>query len=427
MFYQVRVPSSDCDALRFLWWPAGDLSKEAEEYEMRVHLFGGASSPSCANFALKKTAKDNETSFNAEVIETVEKNFYVDDCLKSVREEEEAVNLAKKLRELLARGGFKLTKWLSNSRKVVESLPESERASVVKNLDFDCWSMERALGVQWNITSDKFGFTIVIKDRPATRRGILSIVGSVYDPLGFAVPFILQAKLILQDLCREKLGWDDKISDVYMKRWQAWLEDLPKLEQLAVDRCFKPAELGEISDTQLHHFADASQHGYGAVTYLKVKDKDGQVKRSFVMGKSRLAPIKPVTIPRMELSAAVVATKLDQITCQELSFPIDESFFWTDSTCVLRYIENQDKRFQTFVANRVAAIHNASSPAQWSYINTELNLADDASRGVPVESLHRWIEEPEFLRKSKEFWPKRPGEMAMPVDDADPEIKGPIV
>ncbi|XP_028406776.1 uncharacterized protein LOC114529218 [Dendronephthya gigantea] len=201
MFYQVRVPSSDCDALRFLWWPDGDLSKEVEEYEMRVHLFGGASSPSCANFALKKTAKDNETSFNAKVIETVEKNFYVDDCLKSVREEEEAVDLAKKLRELLARGGFKLTKWLSNSRKVVESLPESERASVVKNLDFDCWSMERALSVQWNITSDKFGFKIVIKDRPATRRGILSIVSSVYDPLGFAAPFILQAKLILQDLC----------------------------------------------------------------------------------------------------------------------------------------------------------------------------------------------------------------------------------
>ncbi|XP_028406775.1 uncharacterized protein LOC114529217 [Dendronephthya gigantea] len=145
------------------------------------------------------------------------------------------------------------------------------------------------------------------------------------------------------------------------------------------------------------------------------------------MGKSRLAPIKPVTIPRMELSAAVVATKLDLITRQELSFPIDESFFWTDSTCVLRYIENQDKRFQTFVANRVAAIHNASSPAQWSYINTELNPADDASRGVPVESLHRWIEGPEFLRKSNEFWPKRPAEMAMPVDDADPEIKGRIV
>ena len=127
MFYQVQVPSADCDTLRFLWWPEGNLSEEPEEYEMRVHLFGGASSPSCANFALKKTAKDNEGDFSPEVIKTVERNFYVDDCLKSVREEE-AIILAKKLRELLAREGFNLTKWLSNSKKFIKSLPESERA-----------------------------------------------------------------------------------------------------------------------------------------------------------------------------------------------------------------------------------------------------------------------------------------------------------
>ena len=135
-----------------------------------------------------------------EVIETVERNFYVDDCLKPVREEDEAIILARKLRELLARGGFKLTKWLSNSKKVIDSLPESKRASIVKNLDFNSWSIERALGVQWGISSDKFRFKIVIKDRPTMRRRILSIVSSVHDPLGFSAPFIFQAKLILQDL-----------------------------------------------------------------------------------------------------------------------------------------------------------------------------------------------------------------------------------
>ena len=378
-------------ALRFLWWSNGDLDEQPEEYEMRVHLFGGASSPSCANFALKKKAKDNEEDFSPNVIETVERNFYVDDCLKSVREEDEAVDHARQLRELLARGGFKLTKWLSNSKKVIQSLPELERASLIKNLDFNSWSVERALGVQWNITSDQFGFKIVVKDQPATRRGILSIVSSVYDPLGFAAPYIFQAKLILQDLCRKKLGWDEPISEESLKRWLAWLEELPKLEQLTVDRCFKPSTLGEIQTTQLHHFADASQHGYGAASYLRVEDNEGNVKCSFVMGKARLAPIKPVTIPRMELSAAVVATKLDRICRQELSIPIDQSKFWTDSTCMLRYIENQDKRFQTFVANQIAAIHSVSSPFQWNYVNTELNPADDASRGVSSDSLNRWI------------------------------------
>ncbi|XP_028394892.1 uncharacterized protein LOC114519037 [Dendronephthya gigantea] len=426
MFYQVRVPSSDCDALRFLWWPDGDLSKDPEEYEMRVHLFGGASSPSCANFALKRTAKDNQAEFDPKVIETVERNFYVDDCLKSVSEEEEAVNLSQQLRELLARGGFKLTKWLSNSRRVVEAIPESERASIVKNLDFNCWSVERALGTQWNISSDQFGFSIVIKDRPPSRRGILSIISSVYDPLGFAAPFVFQAKLILQDLCRMKLGWDEEIPEEHLNRWRSWLEELPKLEQLVVDRCFKSQDHGEIKTIQLHHFADASQHGYGAVSYLRIEDEGNQVKCSFVMGKSRLAPIKPLTIPRMELSAAVVATKLDGMCRRELSLRINQSFFWTDSTCVLRYIENEDKRFQTFVANRVAAIHNSSSPSQWHYVNTELNPADDASRGVQPDALERWINGPTFLLKPFENWPTRPADFNN-AEDTDLEVKKPSV
>ena len=347
----------------------------------------------------------------------------MDDILKSVASDNAAIRLAGQLRELLSRGGFKLTKWLSNSRKVIESVPESERAALVKNLDFDQLPVERALGVQWNVSSDKFGFKIIIKDRPVTRRGILSIVSSVYDPLGFAAPFILNAKLILQDLCRNKLGWDDKIPAEYMHRWQAWLQELPKLEQLEIDRCFKSADFGEISSSQLHHFSDASQQGYGAVTYLRITDRHGNVKCSFVMGKSRLAPLKPVTIPRMELSAAVISTRLDNISRKELSLPIDQSFFWTDSTCVLCYIENQDKRFQTFVANQVATIHDASTPSQWHYVDTHSNPADDASRDVSAVSLQRWIHGPEFLIQPSEEWPQRPADMSNTVPDDDPEVK----
>lgn len=126
------------------------------------------------------------------------------------------------------------------------------------------------------------------------------------------------------------------------------------------------------------------------------------------MGKSRVAPIKPVTIPRLELSAAVVSTKLDKMSRNELSLPVDQSFFWTDSTCVLRYIENTNKRFQTFVANRIATIHDASTPTQWNYVDTLSNPADDASRGVPSDSLQRWIEGPNFLTQPNEAWRKRP-------------------
>lgn len=153
------------------------------------------------------------------------------------------------------------------------------------------------------------------------------------------------------------------------------------MEELAIDRCFKHND-GEVVSTQLHHFADASQQGYGAVTYLRIKNSQGDVKCSFVMGKSRLAPIKSVTIPRMGLSAAVTATKLNKICQGELGLPVEDTLFWTDSTCVLKYLENQDKRFQTFVANRIATIQEASSPTQWRYVSTLQNPTDDASRGV---------------------------------------------
>ena len=155
-----------------------------------------------------------------------------------------------------------------------------------------------------------------------TRRGRLSIVISLYDPLGFAAPFILNTKLILKDLCRKKLDCDDVIPEEILRRWQGWLQELPKLEQVTIDRCFKPHNLGEVTLTQLHHFFDASQQGHGAVTYLRITDRSVNSKCSFGMGKSRLAPMKSVIVPRMEHSVAVVATRLDTMSRKELSLPI---------------------------------------------------------------------------------------------------------
>lgn len=426
MFYQVRVTEEDRDALRFLWFKNGNLDGDIEEFQMNVHLFGGTSSPSCANFALRKTADDNSGEFSQLAIETVKRNFYVDDCLKSVATEKAAIQLAKELRDLLAKGGFRLTKWMSNSPAVLSSIPEQDRAPSVKTLDFDTPYIERALGIQWNVSSDTFGFTITIKDKPATRRGILSIVSSIYDPLGFVGPFTLPAKMLLQDLCRQKLGWDDPLPESDLQRWRDWLKDLPRLENLSIRRCFKPEGFGEVTASQLHHFSDASQLGYGAVTYLRLVNKDGKIHCSFVCGKSRLAPLKPLTVPRMELSAAVLATKLDKMMNQELSVTLtDESLFWTDSTCVLGYVENECKRFHTFVANRIAAIHDATSPQQWKYVNTESNPADEASRGLPVtESLDevRWIKGPSFLWQPESTWPKRPNN-TIKIQDDDLELK----
>ena len=183
---------------------------------MLVHLFGGASSPSCVNYALKTTADHNREDFDAAAVETVKRNFYEDDCLRSVATDTQAVRLAGQLCELLSKGGFRLAKWLSNSREVINSVPESERTPSVKDLDLDKNSAltERVLGVQWNVQADTFSFKIASKEKPATRRGILSIVSSIYDPLGFISLCILPAKGILQDLCLKDLGWDDQIPEL---------------------------------------------------------------------------------------------------------------------------------------------------------------------------------------------------------------------
>ncbi|TWW54610.1 hypothetical protein D4764_0264710 [Takifugu flavidus] len=242
MFYQVRVPGTDADLLRFLWWPNGDLSAPVKDYRMVVHLFGATSSPSVASYALRRTAEDRRGTAAPEAVETVLRNFYVDDCLKSVATEEEAVALVKSLRYLCAEGGFSLTKWVSNSRRVLSSIPAELRATELKDLDLaqDDLPTERALGVQWCT----FTYRIKSQDKPKTRRGILSVVNSTYDPLGFLVPLILPAKLLMRDLCKEKLGWDEEFSDSWTERWYKWLEDLTLVSGFSISRCVKPKNFG---------------------------------------------------------------------------------------------------------------------------------------------------------------------------------------
>ena len=416
MFHQVRVPEEDRDLLRFLWWPKGDFTKKLKEYRMTVHLFGAVSSPSCANFAMRRNAEDHKHEFSPDVANTILTNFYVDDCLKSLSSSSTAIKHVADLRKLMLIGGFNLTKWASNDRQVLESIPPEERAKDVKELNLECDMLptERALGVSWFVETDAFGFKVHIKEKPCTRRGILSVVSSVYDPLGMAAPFVLPAKLLLQDLCRKGLGWDDDIPSLQLSRWQAWLADLPKLSQLSVNRCVKGAHLGKVVTTEIHHFCDASQYAYGAVSYLRRVDSDGQAHCSFLIGKSRLAPLKQMSIPRLDLAAATVSVRLNKLLKNELEIPTDKIIFWTDSMTVLRYIANESKRFHTFVANRVAIIREDSSPSQWRYVESKSNPADDASRGSSADAfiqIDRWIKvstelsgnDPEVKRESKSF------------------------
>ncbi|XP_070552468.1 uncharacterized protein [Ptychodera flava] len=255
MFHQVKIREEDSDCLRFYWLPDGNIESPPRVYKMMVHLFGAVSSPSCANTALHKMAEDNSHLFNKEVVNTIKRDFYVDDCLKSVENAKKAIKLTQA--SALKKGGFRLTKWVSNSCEVLETIPKEERAKEIKDLklEYDCLPVERALGTSWSVESDTIGFQMNIENRPATRRGILSIISSVYDAIGLAVPFILPARILLQDLCRRGIGWDAKIKEDDRKKWLRWLSDLPKLENVSTQRCYKPADFGEVKVREIHHFS----------------------------------------------------------------------------------------------------------------------------------------------------------------------------
>ncbi|XP_028317687.1 uncharacterized protein LOC114472566 [Gouania willdenowi] len=428
MFHQVKVPAKHTNLLRFLWWPQGDLHKELKEYRMVVHLFGATSSPSCATYALQKCAQEKQAEFCSEAVNTILKNFYVDDCLKSVSSEKEAVMLIQKLIALCATGGFKLTKWISNSREVLASIHEDDRAKDVKELDLekDRLPIERALGVQWCVESDTLKFRVIIQSKPLTRRGVLSMVSSIYDPLGILAPLILPVKQILQELCRTKHAWDDRMPEALTKQWQKWLASLHQLANFEVKRCLKPTSHGETTYAQLHHFCDASETGYGTVTYLLSKNDQGQVFSAFIIGKARVTPLKPVTIPRLELTAATVSVKMDTVMTTELDLDLKDSVFWTDSTSVIQYLKNETARYRTFVANRVATIRESSNISQWRYVNTFVNPADFASRGLTVEAFLKektWIMGPDFLTKSESEWPETPDNILCQPLCNDPEVK----
>ncbi|KAK0147804.1 hypothetical protein N1851_012495 [Merluccius polli] len=175
MFHQVKVAEEDRDFLRFLWWPNGDITQDLMEYRMTVHLFGAASSPSCASYALRKSADDHQSEFAAGVCQAVKQNFYVDDCLKSSATEREAVQMIQDLTALCQKGGFSLEKWISNRRAVLHAIAAERRAKDFKELDLDRDKLpaERALGLLWCVETDSFRFRIELKQQSLTRRGML--------------------------------------------------------------------------------------------------------------------------------------------------------------------------------------------------------------------------------------------------------------
>ena len=426
MFHQVRVTDADADSLRFLWKDEIYSSEEPFIMQMLVHIFGAKDSTNCAIYALRKTGRDNHHSHSALAYETILKAFYVDDLLKSLHDTETAVSLANELICLAKRGGFRLTKFMSNEKAVLKLLPKCE---VSQNPTYDLRdeNVERALGICWDTANDVFTFFNKEMEVPKTKREILRVTSSLFDPLGFINPFILKSKILLQELWRKGCDWDEEVDEEVAAYWDKWLTGAKNVSVVKLNRCYVTNIQG-VSEIQLHVFCDASEMAYGSVGYLRYSFKDGSHECSLVMAKSKLAPIKTISLPRLELNGAVTATRLGRTLLHEVDLPIVRVCFWTDSTLVLQYVQNKTRRFKTYIANRVTEILESSQVEQWGHVGGNENPADLLTRGVfdPVKLLETskhgttWFSGPEFLHMDEPSWPTT---LVGELPDDDCEIK----
>ena len=427
MCYQVMVPEHQQTFIKFLWWNDHNIDEDPVDFAMCVHVFGGASSASCTNYALRSTSVDNIEEFGKEAADVIQNNFYVDDLLKSVKDLDTAKTLVKNVINMCKSGGFNLTKFISNSRELLISIPEDKRRPGIKDLTLlGDIPVERALGIQWNISKDYFSLNIRFNRRKLTKRVMLSIISSIYDPLGFTSPFVLEGRQLLQHLCNQNVQWDETVNEELKSQWIKWEMKLQQVENLQIPRCLQPPGFGRIIDIGIHHFSDASEYGYGQCSYIRYVNKDGLIHCSLLLGKSRVSPNKFMSIPRLELTTAVLSVKVTCLLRKELQIDGLKERFWTDSQVVLAYIRSNSKRFKVFVANRIHEIKENTRVDQWHYVSSKENPADDASRGLDPRketSNSSWFHGPSFLWQVESLWPSKDCSIGSLKDDVELDFR----
>ena len=414
MYRQIVLDEQDRDFHRILWRSHSDSAEPIRHYRMTRVTYGIASSAFHSIRVLRELARIENNSIVSPVIL---RDFYVDDLLSGSSSIEEAKALQLKLVNVLEHGGFELRKWLSNSIEVNENVPGRLRETSV-----DFWLSDDAqslatLGIMWNPLSDHFKFSINLLPLSSfTKRTLLGDISRIFDPLGWLSPFTVLSKLLLQRCWLRNLGRDEEFPFYVIRKWRNWREGLPLLEKLTIPRCIP---LGAISSIQLHVFSDASELVYAASVYARIEHTNGHVHTQLLCAKTRVAPVKTISLPRLELCGALLAARLlNSVTTafKETHFKIIETYAWTDSTIVLAWISDLPRKWTCFVANRVSQIQEIIPPNCWSHVISGENPADCATRGLLADeliNLDLWWNGPNWLNQESSNWPR-----SKPVPDA---------
>lgn len=401
MYRQIWVDEEDAKYQRILWRNVD--SEPLKEYILLTVTFGTGSAPFQAIRCLFQVADEIENN-EPEIAQLIRENFYVDDFLGSHETIEEAINVQTKLQSILDRYGLNLRKWKSNSIEFLNTIdPLLQGGSVEHSFESSC----KALGIHWHPQHDNFYFKLNFgtEKRPLTKRVILSETAKIFDPLGWLAPCTVKAKILMQKLWLLPIEWDDKVDLDIEKEWSKFRTQILTSPPLQIPR-WLGYTIHNVS-TSIHGFADASEEAYAAVVYLRT-ETNTETTVSLIAAKTKVAPLKRMTIPHLELSAAKLLAELIRKIQVSLKLENTAITAWTDSMVVLGWLSAPSHKWQTFVANRVSQIQEIIAPEHWRHVPTAMNPADCASRGLFLEELRThglWWKGPCFLSQSEGQWP----------------------
>lgn len=342
-------------------------------------------------------------------VKAIQHYHYMDDFIDSVDSEEEAWELALQVKKIHSAAGFHMRNWVTNSELVRKHLSEDG-----SNTQSSFKAVEKILGMYWESNNDvlqyKFMFSRLRRDVfhtevAPTKREVLQVLMSIFDPLGLVSHYTIGLKILLQDIWRSGIKWDDEINTELSVKWHLWLSNLPKISSITIPRCYSKL-LKMTSEIQLHTFVDAGENAYAAVCYFRVKYNDDS-EVSIVAAKSKVTPLKPVSIPRLELQAALLGTRLAEKIQKATRLRCTDCFYWSDSKTVLKWLSMDPKNFKAFVMYRVGEILESTNINQWNWVPSKCNPADFATKiGSPNDDL--WLKGPDFLKNDENRWPTCP-------------------
>ena len=399
MYRQIALDVPDQDFHRILW--RNSENEDIKHLRMKRVTYGIAPSAFHSTRCLKEVANRTQIQSVADALNTC---FYVDDFLGGADSIEDARKLLKSLCIELSKFGFELRKWTSSHPGLTMELPIDMRETSDQLQLFSEEYKVKALGICWKPISDIFVFSINLDDiHEITKRTLLSDSSKVFDPIGWIAPVIITFKCLIQQTWMEGLSWDEKLPNSIANQWIQLREGLCRLNGLEIPRCVVP---GNKHTKQLHVFCDASEKGYAAVVYVRTKDCNGKVQVFLLTAKTRVAPVKQLSMPRLELCAAQLGAQLLRNMSEALE--IDDIFAWTDNTIVLNWLAKLPRVWNTFVANRVSNIQEIVPRKHWDHVPTNENPADVASRGTTVSELlenELWWNGPSWLSSDVQNWP----------------------